>query len=269
MPPSQPTDTNGDNDLVAELRYRIDGPDDGRALVLGNSIGTTAGLWDEQMPAFVRDFRVVRYEHPGHGGSPSPPGPYSIEVLAGDVLALLDRLGIERASFAGISLGGMVAMSIGTNAPERVDRLALCCTSAGLGRPDHWTARAATVRAEGMAVMVEPTLERWLTLSFRTAHPAAVARLAAMLGGVDPDGYAGCCEAIGAMDQRESIAAITAPTLVLAGADDPATPPSHAETIHDRIAGSTLVVLDGAAHLANIDRPEAFTDAVLAHLAPK
>jgi 3-oxoadipate enol-lactonase len=246
--------------------FRADGPADAPPLVLGNSIGTTAELWDGQMPVFTRHFRVIRYEHRGHGGAPAPPGPYDIEMLGTDVLDLLDRLGVERASFAGISLGAMVAMWIASNHPGRVDRLALCCTSAGLGRPDHWAARAALVRNEGMAAITETVLDRWLTPAFRAEHPAEVARLVKTFESVDPEGYAGCCEAIGAMDQLGTIAAITAPTLVLAGAADPATPPAHAEAIHARIAGSTLVVLDDAAHLANLDQPAAFTDAVLEHL---
>jgi 3-oxoadipate enol-lactonase len=251
---------------MTDLRYRIDGPSHGPVLVLGNSIGTTAALWDGQMAAFTGRFRVVRYEHRGHGGSPAPPGPYTIDGLAADVLRLLDRLDIERASFAGISLGAMVAMRIATIEPDRTDRLALCCTSAGLGRPDHWAARAATVRGEGMAAMTDAVLDRWLTPAFRAEHPEAVAELVKTFESVDREGYAGCCEAIGAMDQLDTIGAITAPTLVLAGAADPATPPDHARAIHERIVGSTLVVLDDAAHLANVDQPAAFTDAVLAHL---
>jgi 3-oxoadipate enol-lactonase len=251
---------------MTDLCYRIDGPDDAPPLVLGNSIGTTAELWDGQMPTFTQYFRVIRYEHRGHGGSPAPPGPYTIDALATDVLDLLDRLGVERASLAGISLGAMVAMWIGSSAPTRVERLALCCTSAGLGRPDHWAARAATVRDEGMAAMTDAVLDRWLTPAFRQQHPAAVAGLVKTFESIDPAGYAGCCEAIGAMDLLDTIGAITAPTLVLAGASDPATPPVHAEAIHERIAGSTLVVLADAAHLANLDQPVAFTDAVLGHL---
>jgi len=251
---------------MVDLNFRVDGPTGAPPLVLGNSIGTTAELWDGQMAAFTEHFRVVRYEHRGHGGSPAPPGPYTIDDLATDVLQLLDRLGISLASFAGISLGAMVAMRIATTDPDRTDRLALCCTSAALGRPDHWAARAATVRREGMAATTDMVLDRWLTPAFRDRQPDAVARLVKTFEGVDPEGYAGCCEAIGVMDQLPTIGAITAPTLVLAGAADPATPPVYAQAIHERIAGSTLVVLDDAAHLANIDQPAAFTAAVLVHL---
>ena len=251
---------------MVDVRYRVDGPADAQPLVLGNSIGTTAELWDGQMPAFAQHFRVVRYEHRGHGGSPAPPGPYTVDELTGDVLLLLDRLGIERASFAGISLGAMVAMRIATTEPDRTDRLALCCTSAGLGRPDHWADRAATVRRDGMAAMTDVVLDRWLTPAFRDQQPDAVAQLVKTFESVDPEGYAGCCEAIGAVDQLGTIGAITAPTLVVAGGADPATPPFHAEAIHERIAGSTIVVLDDAAHLANLDQPAAFTAAVLTHL---
>jgi 3-oxoadipate enol-lactonase len=250
---------------MIDLRYRIDGPTHAPPLVLGNSIGTTAALWDGQMAAFTARFRVIRYEHRGHGGSPAPPGPYTVDALAADVLGLLDRLDIERASFAGLSLGAMVAMRIATIEPDRTDRLALCCTSAGLGRPHHWAARAATARSEGMAAMTELVLDRWLTPAFRAQQPETVAELVKTFESVDPEGYAACCEAIGAMDQVATIGAITAPTLVVAGAADPATPPEHAQAIHGRIAGSTLVVLDDAAHLANLDQPAAFTEALVAH----
>jgi 3-oxoadipate enol-lactonase len=251
---------------MTDVSYRIDGPADAPPLVLGNSIGTTAELWDGQMAAFTRQFRVIRYEHRGHGGTPAPPGPYTVDDLGTDVLDLLDGLGVHRASFAGISLGAMVAMWIASNQPARVERLALCCTSAGLGRPDDWATRAALVRSEGMAAVTEVVLDRWLTPAFRAAHPDVVAQLVKTFESVDPEGYAGCCEAIGTMDQLPTIGAITAPTLVLAGAADPATPPVHAEAIHERIAGSTLVVLDDAAHLAHLDQPAAFSEAVLEHL---
>src|SRR5262249_4353937 len=198
---------------------------DAPTLVLGNSIGTTAELWDGQMPAFTRRFRVIRYEHRGHGGAPAPPGPYDIETLGTEVLDLLDRLEVERASFAGISLGAMGAMWIASQHPDRVDRLARCCTSAGLGRPEHWAARAAQVRKDGMAAITETVLDRWLTPGFRAEHPAEEARLVKTFESVDPEGYAGCCEAIGAMDQLGTIGAITAPTLVLAGAARPPPPP--------------------------------------------
>jgi 3-oxoadipate enol-lactonase/4-carboxymuconolactone decarboxylase len=247
--------------------YRIDGPAGAPVLVLANSLGTTMSMWDAQMPALAARMRVVRYEHRGHGGGPAPvPGPYSIAELGGDLVDLLDHLGVERASICGLSLGGMVALWVGANRPERVERLVLACTSARLGPPEGWYERAATVRRDGTGVLVEATTGRWFTPAWRTAHPEVADQVAAMLGAADPEGYAGCCEAIAAMDQRPALAGVTAPTLVLAGAGDPVTSPSMGLELQAGIPGAALTVLASAAHLANIEQPEAFTAAVVDHL---
>lgn len=246
--------------------YRIDGPATAPVVVLSNSIGSTSDMWAPQVPALAERFRVVRYETRGHAGAPVPDGPYSIADLGGDVLALLDLLGIARAHFAGLSLGGMTGMWLGVNAPDRIDRLVLLCTSAMLARDTDWTARAALVREQGTGAIAEATVGRWFTGDFIGAHPDEAARWRARIADTPSEGYAGCAEAIGAMDLEEDIGAVRAPTLVIAGSRDPATPPSpHAELIADRIPEARLAIVDGA-HLANYERPDEVTDLMLTHL---
>jgi 3-oxoadipate enol-lactonase len=211
---------------------------------------------------------VVRYEHRGHGGSLTPPGPYSIADFGRDVVELLDDLGVERASVCGVSLGGMVAMWLGARHPERVNRLVLACTAAHLPPAEGWYERAATVRSDGTAVLLPALLDRWFTPGFMARQPAIADEVTAMLAACDPEGYAGCCEAIATMDQRNLLGAIAAPTLVMAGSADPVTPPAMAFALHEAIPGSALTVLSAAAHLANIEQPDRFNAALLDHLIP-
>jgi 3-oxoadipate enol-lactonase/4-carboxymuconolactone decarboxylase len=251
---------------TVELAYRFDGPADGPVLLLSNSLGTSIDMWEPQTAPLGRFFRVLRYDHRGHGASPSAPGPYSIDDLGGDVVALLDRLGIERVSMVGLSLGGMVTMWLATHHPDRVDRIVLCCTAAYLGPPDLWPERARIVRSEGTSALTATLLGRWFTPEFAASHPEVLERVATMLAGVDAEGYAGCSEAIGAMDQRGAVGAIVAPTLVLSGADDPVVPPPAAVELSRAIPGASLVVIGRAAHLANLEQPTRFTEALLQHL---
>ncbi|MGI8754103.1 MAG: 3-oxoadipate enol-lactonase [Acidimicrobiales bacterium] len=246
--------------------YRLEGPPGAPLLLLSNSLGTTTEMWVPQMPALTARFRVLRYEQRGHGGTPAPPGPYRIEELGTDVIDLLDHLGEPRASVLGLSLGGMVALWVAANHPERVDRLALTCTAAHMPPAEGWTDRAAHVRANGVLSLYEATLARWFVPGFTDEHPDAADTVHAMLGATDAEGYAGCCEAIGAMDQRPSLASVTAPTLVIAGADDPATPPAVGLELASGIAGASLLVLANASHLANIASPERYTAAVVDHV---
>jgi 3-oxoadipate enol-lactonase/4-carboxymuconolactone decarboxylase len=247
--------------------YRLEGPADAPLLVLSNSLGTTVDMWAPQMPALTARFRVLRYEHRGHGGTPAPPGPYRIEDLGGDVIDLLDHLDEWRASILGLSLGGMVALWVAANHPERVDRLALTCTAAHMPPAETWTERAAQVRAHGVLSLYEGTLGRWFVPGFTDEHPEVADTVRTMLGQAGAEGYAGCCEAVGAMDQRLSLPAVTAPTIVIAGADDPATPPPVALELATGIAGASLLVLAGASHLANIASPVRYTTAVVDHLS--
>ena len=251
---------------AVEVDYRLEGPEDAPVVVLANSLGTTTELWDRQAGALAERFRVLRYDHRGHGGSPAPDGPYSIDDIGGDLLALLDRLAIARASICGVSLGGMVGMWLAARAPERVDRLVLCCTSAHFPSRADWEARAATVRASGTAAVVDTALERWFTPAFRSSERETVARFGETLRSIDDEGYAGCIEAIADMDLRGELGAIRAPALVIAGAEDPATPPDHARLIQQGIAGARLVVVPRARHLANVERPAVITAEILDHL---
>lgn len=255
-------------DATVPLHHTLDGPEDAPVVVMANSLGTTLRMWDDQAPALQGRFRLLRYDHRGHGESPVPHGPYTIDDLGQDVLALLDRLEIERASFCGLSIGGVVGMWLASEAPERVERLVLCCTSARFSPPEDWEARAEMVREQGVGALAEAVLERWFTPDFRTSHPDVVEWAGRMLRETPDEGYAGCCEAIRDADLRGQIGAIRAPALVIAGADDPAAPPEEAELIHDSIPDARLVVIPQAAHLANVEQPEALTRAVLDHLDP-
>lgn len=233
------------------LHHAVDGPEAGPPLVLGGSLGSTLEMWQPQLPSLAARHRVVRYDHRGHGGSPVPSGPYALDDLGGDVLRLLDERDVSTVDYAGLSLGGMVGMWLAAHAPERIRRLALLCTAAHLPPEVGYRQRAALVRAEGMAAVVEPVLGRWFTPDFQ---PGGREPYRAMLAGTVPEGYAGCCEAIAGMDLRPVLSKITAPTLVVAAADDPAIPPRYAEQIAGAVPGSRLVVLDRAAHLASVER---------------
>ncbi|SEF94985.1 3-oxoadipate enol-lactonase [Saccharopolyspora kobensis] len=246
------------------VNYELTGPDGAPVVVLSNSLGTDLTLWDAQVPALAQEFQVLRYDQRGHGASPGKPGPYSLKQLGGDVLALLDVLGIRKAHFAGVSLGGMTGMWLAEHAPERVDRLALICTSAELGPASMWRERAALVREKGTAAMVEPSLPKWFTPAL-AGREDVVAKFGGMLAAADAEGYAGCCEAIADMDLLDGLGRISAPTLVIAGAEDPATPPAHAEQIAAAVAGARLEVLSPAAHLANAEQPESVNRLLLEH----
>jgi 3-oxoadipate enol-lactonase len=250
---------------AVEVPYRIDGADDAPPLVLSNSLGSTSAMWDPQVPALAERFRVIRYEQRGHDGAPVPDGPYRIDDIGGDLVALLDRLEIERAHVCGLSLGGMTGMWLAAHAPERVDRLLLLCTSAMLAKDTDWPLRARTVREQGTGAVADGALERWFTPGFRAAHRDVTARMRAMVAATPSEGYAGCCDAIAAMDLEEDIRGVRAPTLVIAGRHDPATPPRHAERIAERIPGARLELVDGA-HLASYERADEVTALILSHL---
>ena len=249
----------------ARLFYRWDGPEGLPTLLLSNSLGSTHAMWDPQIRELSRHFRVLRYDTRGHGSSDVSPGPYQVSQLARDVVSLLDALELPRVSFCGLSLGGMIGMWLAANEPARVDRLVLSNTSAQLGGPDLWNSRIEAVRGGGMAVVAETVIERWFTPAFRQANPEIINRIRDMVLGTPPEGYAACAAAIRDMDQRESLSRIETPTLVIIGAQDPATPPEHGRFIAERIAGARLVELE-AAHLSNIEAAPAFTNAVLEFL---
>jgi len=244
----------------------LSGPSRAPVLVLGNSLGTNAAVWDQQVPQLRQGFRLVRFELPGHGGSAAPPGEYTIAGLGLGVLALLDSLGVDRVGYCGISLGGMIGMWLAAHAPDRIAALGLVCTSAYLPPAAGWLTRADQVRAAGMASVCGPVISRWFTPEYAAAAPAVVDGFRAEFERTDPGGYAGCCAAIASMDQRPALPAIAAPTLVLAGADDPATPPEHGEVIARAIPRAHLEVIPGAAHLAAVSAPAQVTSALESHL---
>lgn len=253
--------------MSIEVNHVVEG--EGRPLVLLNSLGTSLGMWDDQAGPLAERLRLIRYDQRGHGESPVPNGPYSLADLGGDLIALLDRLQIERASLCGLSLGGMAAMWVASEVPDRIDRLVLCCTSALLGPASDWQQRARTVRGFGVQAIADAVLARWFTPAFLERRPRAVDRLDAMLRATPAEGYAGCCEAIRDMALTDRLSRITAPTLVISGADDLATPPLHGQAIANAVPGARLDIVEDAAHLANVEQPEAITERILAHVTPR
>ena len=239
-----------------------EGPDDAAALVLSSSLGTTLAMWEPQLSRLAGRLRVVRYDHRGHGGSPVPDGPYSVAELGRDVLELADGLGLDRFSFCGLSLGGLVGMWLASEAPERVERLVLCCTAPAFPPAKQWLDRAAKVRAEGTEAIADAVLGRWFTPA---ADEALVGRFRAMLAATPREGYAGCCEALAGADLHDRLAAIEAPTLVVTGAGDPVAPPARGDALAASLPAARHVTVPGA-HVPSAEYPEPFTQHVLAHL---
>ncbi|KSU61225.1 3-oxoadipate enol-lactonase [Gordonia sp. JH63] len=252
--------------MSAQVHAVVTGRPDGPAVVLSNSLGSTHRMWDSQVAALEERFRVVRYDTRGHGDSPVPPGPYSIDELADDVIALLDRFDIERAHLVGLSLGGMTMMRVAARNPERVDRLALLCTAAYLPPAQGWTDRAALVRADGTSAVAAAVVQRWFTPGYLAANTEARQQFEAMVAATPAEGYAACCEAIAAMDQRSDLSSIIAPTLAIAGADDPATPSDLLRDIVDAVPNGRLLVVPDSAHLANAQQADTITPALIEHL---
>lgn len=251
---------------VADVHTVVTGRADRPAVVLSNSLGSTHHMWAPQLAELEDRFMVIRYDTRGHGASPVPAGPYSIDDLTDDVVAMLDGLGIERAHLVGLSLGGMTVMRLAARNPERVNRVALLCTGAQLPPAEVWTERAATVRAHGSEAVAKAVVARWFTPEFLAAHPDARRDAERMVAATPPEGYAGCCEAVAALDLRGQLSSITAPTLAIAGADDPATPPAMLEEMVAAIPDSRLLVVEQAAHLANAQQPAIVTPALIDHL---
>jgi 3-oxoadipate enol-lactonase len=245
----------------AHIHYDLTGPSRAPALVFSNSLGATFSMWDSQVSAIQKHFRVLRYDTRGHGQSSITPGPYVIEQLARDVLALLDDLGLDRVYFCGLSMGGQTGMWLALHAPARLHRLVLCNTAAKIGSLETWNTRIEGVRRGGMKSISEAVMERWFSAAFRTKSPEAVATSRRMLEGANPEGYLANCAAIRDFDVRETVAAIRVATLVIAGTHDTATTPSEGQFLADRIPGAHYTELD-AAHLSNIELPERFTPAL-------
>ena len=243
------------------LNYRIDGNPHGEPLLFSNSLGTTHELWRPQVEGLSASFRIIRYDTRGHGASDAPRDEYTIDALGRDAIAILDAAGVERAHVCGLSLGGLTAMWLGVNAPERVRSLILSSTAARIGSVSMWDERIAQVEAAGVASLADAAMGRWFTAGFLAAQPATVSVYHRLLSSTPAAGYKGCCAALRDADLREAIRTIAAPVLVIVGREDPVTPPSDAEDIRARIPGARAALLD-AAHIANVEQASAFNDLV-------
>jgi 3-oxoadipate enol-lactonase len=249
------------------LHAECSGPAAGPVVVMGCSLGSTALMWQPVALRLAETYRVVVLETRGHGRSPLPPGPATIDDLGADALVTLADLGIERFAYVGLSLGGQVGMWLGSEVPDRIERLSLWATAPVIATAQSWRERIESVSADGMAAIAEASMGRWFTPSYLAANRADAAGWQAMVAGIDPAGYVACCEVLATSDLRDRLAAITAPTLVVAGSEDPTTPPSSMRTeLADAIAGSRFEVLAPAAHLVAIEQAGAAADLLLDHL---
>lgn len=246
----------------ARLNVQVDGREGAPVLMFSNSLGTDLRMWDAQTAALAERFRIVRYDRRGHGKSDVPKGPYTMERLGLDVLSILNALKIDKINWCGLSMGGMVGQWLGANAPQRINKLILSNTSSWYPDKTPWNDRIKTVREKGLASMVDGNMERWFTPGFIAKAPEAIARMKEMFVATNPDGYIACCEAVRDMDFRDSNPKVSVPTLVIVGAQDPATPPAAGEAIRKAIPGAQLVSLE-AAHIANIEQPQAYTDTIV------
>lgn len=244
------------------LHYRLDGDATLPVLVLANSLGTNLDMWNPQIKAFAKHFRVLRYDTRGHGQSSVTPGPYTIAQLGEDVIALLDALKLDRAHFCGLSMGGITGMWLALNHASRFDKVVLCNTAAYIGPPENWTSRAAAVERDGVDSIATAVVDKWLTPGYAAGRPALVQSLQAMLSATNAAGYAANCRAVRDSDLRNAVAGIPHPTLVIAGSSDIPTPPRDAQYLAQTIPGARYVELE-AAHLSNLEQEEPFTDAVL------
>ena len=249
------------------LNVSVEGRDGGPTLMLSNSLGTTMQMWEPQMAALTKLFRVVRYDRRGHGKS-GPAGTTSMERYGKDVLAILDDLNIDRVHWCGLSMGGMVGQWLGANAPERFDRIILSNTSSYYPDPTNWHNRIKSVQEGGLAAVADAVIAGWLTADFREREPAVTAHLKAMLLASPVEGYLAACEALSTLDQRALLPKIKSPTLVIAGRHDMATPVAAGEYIRSQIPGASLTILD-AAHISNVEQSHAFTDAVVGFLTQR
>jgi 3-oxoadipate enol-lactonase/4-carboxymuconolactone decarboxylase len=268
-----PTFKHGD----VTIDYRLDGDDRAPRLLMSNSLGTDLAMWDAQMAVLVRNFRVIRYDTRGHGGSSVPAGPYTLDQLGGDAVALLDHLGVARAHFCGLSMGGLTGLWLGVHAPERIERMVLANTGARIGTFDFWNARIDAIREQardlastsGESGLPEPVVagvvDRWFTARFQRLAPLQVEPIRQMLFDTTVDGYIANCAAIRDADLRDRIATVPHPTLVIAGTHDPSTPPSLGRDIAAAIPSAQYVELD-AAHLSNIEQAGAFNAAMVRFL---
>jgi len=249
------------------LHHEISGPADAPVLLLAGSLGTRLAMWAPQVEALSDWLKVITIDHRGHGASPVPKGPYTIAEMGQDVIALMDILGLERASYCGLSIGGMVGQWLAGNHPERVENLILIATSAYLGAPDPWFERAATVREAGtVEVIADAVVARWFTPGWAANHKDIVRFHREMLVSSPVEGYASCCEAIAGLDVRSELSRIIAPTLVISGAEDPAIPPVHQQAIVAAVRGARLETIADAAHVLSAQHPARVNELILEYI---
>ena len=254
------------NDI--SMNYTFDGPADAPVVTMSHSLATDRGMWDPTVPALTSRFRVLRYETRGHGQTAAPRGAYTLEQLADDARALLHALGIQRTHWVGLSMGGMIGQVLALKAPDVLLSLSLCDTSSRIpadAKP-QWEDRIRTAEAKGMEPLVEPTLARWFTAPFRERRKDVVDRVATMIRTTPVAGYVGCCHAISALNLTDRLSAIKLPTIVIVGEDDPGTPVAASRLIAENIKGARLEIISSAAHLSNIEQPEAFNRALSSFL---
>jgi 3-oxoadipate enol-lactonase len=250
------------------VHYTLEGPASGPVITMSNSLASNLSMWEPQMPILTSRYRVLRYDTRGHGGTEATAGPYSLDELSEDVRALLQALGITRTHFIGLSMGGMIGQIIALKYPQMLQSLVLCDTMSRVptAAKPMWDDRIHTAETGGMEPLVEPTLARWFTEPFRQKGSPVLDQVRTMIRSTPPRGYTGCCHAIAALNLTDHLKAITLPTLIIVGEDDPATPVAASHVIHEQIRGSELVILKAAAHLSNLEQPEAFNQALTAFL---
>ena len=249
------------------VNYSLEGPADGTMVTLSNSLLSNYAMWDAQMSVLTEKYRVLRYDTRGHGGTEVTPGPYSFELLTEDAYALHQALGIEKTHFVGLSMGGMIGQLLAVRHPELLLSVTLCDTTSKMPHPEIWDGRIEAAQNGGVEAVVEGTLERWFTPAMHESNPDEIGRIATMIRGTQVDGFIANCQAIKAMDQTAILKDITAPTMIIVGAEDPATPPDMSRIIYAEIPGSELAILPDASHLANVEQPDAFNDVLMAFLS--
>ena len=251
------------------IHYTLNGPAGAPVVTLSHSLATTLAMWEPQARVLAERFRVLRFDTRGHGGTEAPSGPYTLEMLAADAVALLDALGIRQTHFVGLSLGGMIGQLLALDYPERLRSLSLCDTSSRIP-PEAapiWDERVRTALAQGMEPVVQPTINRWFTPAFRDAHPEVIEPIREMIRKTPVPGYVGCCQAIKPLNLTDRLGTIRVPTLVMVGAEDAGTPVAASRAIHERIAGSRLTIIPSASHLSNLEQAEVFNRTLLDFLA--
>jgi 3-oxoadipate enol-lactonase len=251
------------------VNYTLEGPASGPVVTLSNSLASNLSMWEPQLPMLTSRFRVLRYDTRGHGGTEATAGPYTLEELTEDVRALLQALEIRRTHFIGLSMGGMIGQIMALKYPHTLQSLVLCDTMSRVpteAKP-MWDERIHLAETEGMTPLVEPTLARWFTEPFRQRGSPVLDRVRTMIRTTPPAGYTGCCHAIAALNLTDQLKAITLPTLIIVGEEDPATPVAAARVIHEQVKGSELVLIKSAAHLSNLEQPDAFNEALTSFLS--